>query len=244
MAIKIVTASGKGGVGKSTVCKSLGLTFSSIGKNTLLIDCDAGLSSLDIMLSVSENVNFTWEDVAKERCNLDDAILSVNENLSLLSSPRNRVTEIDDGIIERITAELDDKYDIIIIDAPAGIGTGLIRAARGASKALIVATGDEVSVKGAAGVDKVISELGISDSRLLINRYEVKFAKKGQLLSIDDIIDKTMVQLIGIIPEDKNIVFSTVSKKKLKTKKSDSAFSRIASRILGENVELTLSQLK
>ena len=244
MALKIVIASGKGGVGKSTVCKGLGLSFSDMGKKTLLIDCDAGLSSLDIMLSVTESVNFTWEDVALERCDISEAILPVNENLYLLPSPRNKVNDIDDLIIGEITKKLDEKYDIIVIDAPAGIGTGLSRAAKGASKALIVATGDEVSVKGAAGVDSIISELGVTDSRLLINRYDLKSAKKGLLLSIDDIIDKTMVQLIGIVPEDKNIIYSTVSRKKLKTKKSDGAFSRIAARITGENVELTLSQLK
>lgn len=244
MAIKTVIASGKGGVGKSTITKSLGLQFSGKCCNVLLIDCDAGLSSLDIMLGVSERVNFTWGDIAEERCTTEDALIKINDTLTLLPSPRATLSEEFPDIIKKLTDELQDNYDYIFIDAPAGIGRGLGRAARGADKALVVATADEVSVTGAGTVQRVLKEYGITQSRLLINRYNVKAAKKGLLLTVDEIIDKTLVQLIGIIPEDKNIMYSTVSEKKLKTGKSDSAAARIAARISGRYIPLELSQLK
>ena len=244
MAIKTVIASGKGGVGKSTVTKSLGLQFSKKGCNVLLIDCDAGLSSLDIMLGVSERVNFSWGDVAEERCTPSDALIKISDTLTLLPSPKAPLSEEFPDIIKRLTEELGDDYDYIFIDAPAGIGRGLTRAARAADKALVVATADEVSVTGAGTVQRVLSENGIKESRLLINRYNVKAAKKGLLLTVDEIIDKTLVQLIGIIPEDKNIMYSTVSEKRLRTKKSDGAFGRIAGRISGKYIPLELSQLK
>ncbi len=244
MAIKTVISSGKGGVGKSTVSKNLGLYFSSVGKRTLLIDCDAGLSSLDIMLGVADKVNFTWADVADESCNPDDAILKINEKLFLMPSPKSPLTEEYEDAVRDVTARVEGGFDYIIIDAPAGVGRGFMRAARGADKALVVATADEVSVKGASTVASLLRGQGVSESRLLINRYDVKAAKKGRLLTIDEIIDKTLVQLIGIIPEDTNIMYSTVSEKKLKTKKSDGAFQRVAKRIGGENITLKLSQLK
>ena len=244
MAIKTVIASGKGGVGKSTITKNLGLYFASLGRRTLIIDCDAGLSSLDIMLSCSESVNFTWSDIADGNCETADALMKIYENLTLLPSPRVPLTEDYGDIIERLTKELDDEYDYIFIDAPAGVGRGLRRAAAGAEKSLIVATADEVSVKGAATVENVLRECGITASRLLINRYDVRAAKRGRLLTIDEIIDKTSVQLIGIIPEEKNIMYSTVSTRRLRTKKCDGAFSRIAMRIEGKYIPLELSQLK
>lgn len=244
MAIKTVIASGKGGVGKSTVTKSLGLQLSEKGASTLLIDCDAGLSSLDIMLGVSEKVNFTWGDVAEERCSTEDALMKISDNLTLLPSPKRPLTKDFPDIIKNLTEKLQDDYDYIFIDAPAGIGRGLHRAAAGADKALVVATADEVSVTGAGTVQKVLRENGIKESRLLINRYDVRAAKKGLLLTVDEIIDKTLVQLIGIVPEDKNIMYSTVSEKRLKTRKSDSAFLRIAGRISGKYIPLELSQLK
>lgn len=244
MAVKTVIASGKGGVGKSTVCKSLGLSLSEMGKKTLLIDCDAGLSSLDIMLSCRENVSFTWADIVNGSCSTEDAIMEINENLSLIPSPVSPLYEDFESAVSDITAELNQNYDFILIDAPAGIGRGLRRAAKGASKALIVATGDEISVKGAETVSSVLREIGITESRLLINRYDVKAAKKGRFLTVDEIIDKTLVQLIGIIPENKNIMYGTVSEKKLNTRNTDKAFMRVACRISGANVPLQLSQLK
>ncbi len=244
MATKIVIASGKGGVGKSTVCKGIGTALSEKGFRTLLIDCDAGLASLDALLCVEDKVVFSWHDIAENNCEAQDAVININENLALLPSPRNPLTEdFADDVINAVSL-LGENYDYIITDAPAGLGRGLTRAAKASDKALIIATGDEISVKGAAAVDKKLRELGVTQSRLIINRYEIKAAKKGRLLTVDEIIDKTLVQLIGIIPEDKMLQYTTVSDKKLKTKKSDNAFSRITGRINGENVELQLSQLK
>ncbi len=244
MAIRIVTASGKGGVGKSTICKNLGLYFAKTGKKTLLVDCDAGLSSLDVMLGVSDSVTFSWLDAAEEVCEICDAIKSIDDNLSILPSPKKILYEDYESSLKEIISKLENDFDIIILDAPAGVGRGLKRAALAASRGLIVATADEISVKDAYTVSKVLKEYGITDTRLLINRYKLKSAKQGKLLTVDEIIDKTFVQLIGIIPEEENIMYSTVSKKALKTKKSDSAFMRVAERILGENITLVLSQLK
>ena len=244
MALKIITASGKGGVGKSTICTGLALQLAKEGKKTLLIDCDAGLSSLDVMLDAAKEVNFTWYDIIRESCDIPDAILETDENLWLLPSPRAMLTEDLFDEFKEMIHSLEELYDIIIFDAPAGLGRGLLRAAKAADNALIVATADEISVKDAGKVNELLISEGITQSRLIINRYNLKAAKKGRLLTVDEIIDKTLVQLIGIIPEDKNIPYQTVSEKRLKTKKSTEAFSRIAKRILGENVELTLSLLK
>lgn len=244
MAIKTVIASGKGGVGKSTVTKNLGLYFSERGASVLLIDCDAGLSSLDIMLGVTESVNFSWADVVAGRCSAKDALIKVTDTLTLLPSPKTPLTEEYPDAINEITEEIGDNYDYIFIDAPAGIGRGLHRAAKAADKALVVATADEVSVSGAGTVRSVLSDCGVTEARLLINRYNLKAAKKGLLLTVDEIIDKTLVQLIGIIPEDKNIMYATVTNRKLKTKKSDAAFARISERIAGRYIPLELSQLK
>ena len=244
MANKIAVASGKGGVGKTTISAGLASVFSSSGKKTLLIDCDAGLPGLDIMLNVSDKVNFTWYDVYCERCEAPDAVIKLNEFLHLIPAPKYAPDE-DCFDAVKITADsLCDNYDIIIADAPAGLGRGLMRAIKASDNALIVATADEISVKGASGVDRVLRKNGISQTRLLINKYSVKSAAKGKLLTVDEIIDKTAVQLIGIIPEDINLQYKTVYKKSLKTVKSLKAFTRISKRINGESVSLSLSQLK
>ncbi len=244
MAKKTVIASGKGGVGKSTVSAGLGYAFAEKGLRTLVIDCDAGLAGLDIIFGCSEKVNFTWIDVTEERCALNDAVIEINERLFFIPSPSLRLTEDYEDALKNITDTLNDEYDIILFDAPAGLGRGLRRTLAAADNLIVIATADEVSVKGAYALKKTADENGIKETRLVINRYDIKAAKKGRLLTIDEIIDKTSVQLIGIIPEDKNIMYRSVSQKKLKTAKSDKAFMRIAKRIGGEYEELILSQLK
>ncbi|MBR3975006.1 MAG: AAA family ATPase [Clostridia bacterium] len=244
MSRTIVIASGKGGVGKSTLSAQLGMNFSLEGNKTLLVDCDAGLSSLDVMLGCAQSCVFSWYDIFSEQCNAPDALVQINENLFLLPSPKNAVGDNNENIIKDILSAMQDDFDIIIIDAPAGLNEGLGRAAAAAEFSIVVATADEVSVKAAAAVDKTLRDMGIKQSRLLINRYDIKAAKKGKLLTVDDIINKTYVQLLGIVPEDKNVMYSTVTGQINKKSKFSKAISRISQRISGKNVELSLSLLK
>lgn len=244
MANKTVIASGKGGVGKSTLCAGLGQAFADMGIKTLVIDCDAGLAGLDIIFGCSERVNFTWIDIIEERCETNDAVIEINDCLSLIPSPKYPLTKEYEDAIVNVVNSIENDFDIILTDAPAGLGRGLIRTLKAADNCIVVATADEISVKGAYTLEKTARENGIKQSRLVINRYDIKAASKGKLLTVDEIIDKTSVQLIGIVPEDKNIMYRSVSQKKLKTVKSDRAFTRIAKRINGENAELILSQLK
>ena len=244
MSRTIVIASGKGGVGKSTLSAQIGMNFSLEGSKTLLVDCDAGLSSLDVMLGCAQSCVFSWYDIFSEQCNASDALVQINENLFLLPSPKNAVEDNNENIIKDILSTIKDDFDIIIIDAPAGLNEGLERAAAAAEFSIVVATADEVSVKAAAAVDKTLRDMGIKQSRLLINRYDIKAAKKGKLLTVDDIIDKTYVQLLGIVPEDKNVMYSTVTGQINKKSKFSKAISRISQRNSEKNVELSLSLLK
>ena len=244
MTRSILIASGKGGVGKSTVASRLGRLLAEKGKKTLLVDCDAGLSSLDVMLGVAEDVAFNWYDAYLGRCEAAEAVVHTEGGPDLLPAPSSVLPEEAPDAVKNAVDALADDYDVVIIDAPAGLTAGLDRAARAAKKAIVVATADEVSVKGAAALAKTVTEKGVEQCRLLINRYDVKAAKKGKLLTVDDIIDKTVVQLLGIVPEDPEITYSTVTGKRNDKGKSAKAFARVAERIDGNNVPLKLKQLK
>ncbi len=241
MAKRIVIASGKGGVGKSTIAAGLGKALAKQGVNTLLIDCDAGLASLDTMLGCREFASFGWYDVFNGSCSPADAVTNVFDGLSLICAPSVTVGENSKNAVAKLTEALDGSYDVIITDAPAGLGTGVFRAAAAAQYGLIAATGDKISVKGAAAVDGKLREAGVRETRLIINRYDLKAAKKGKLMSVDEIIDASLVRLIGIVPEDDALRFSETKRKKML---AENAFSRIARRVTGENVELKLSLLK
>jgi septum site-determining protein MinD len=241
MAQTIVIASGKGGVGKSTITAGLGRALSDMGKKTLLVDCDAGLGALDTLLGCGENAAFTWLDVFSGGCEPAQAIIKINDFLSVTPAPVTLPDTGSDDAVRLFVNAVSPAFDVILIDAPAGIGSGLTRAASAAKFGIVVATGDEISVKGAAAVDKKLTKAGVVSTRLIINRYELKAAKKGRLLSVDKMIDLSYVRLIGIVPEDKNLKYHSTLKK---NSPAFGAFERISKRILGENTPLTLSLLK
>jgi len=244
MSKTILIASGKGGVGKSTLSAGLGKALAMKGYNVLLVDCDAGLASLEIMLNTSQNVIYNWADLCRDDCTAEDAIVEVGENLSLLPAPRTVVTDLPVDCIRQALEPIKDDYDYIFIDAPAGLAEGLERGAVASDTALVVATADEVSVAGAHALSETVKKLGVNITRLVINRYDIKAVKKGKLLTIDGIIEKTSVQLLGIVPEDKDIMYSTVTNRHNMKSNSFLAIKRIAERIAGNNVKLAIKLLK
>lgn len=247
MTEKILIASGKGGVGKSTVTSFLGKAMADSGKKVLLIDSDTGLGALDIMLSVADKKMNTWLDVSDEACSIKNALIEISENLFLLPSPSHYPDEIDENVFVKITQECEDNFDIIFIDASAGIDENLKRAAKSCDRAIFVATADEISVKCAAAAASETEKFGIDreDMRLIINRFVKKAAMKSKLLNVDGVIDKSGVRLLGIIPEDKKIPYSSVTSV-LPDKKSSfsKAIKRIAGRIDGANIPLRINELK
>ncbi|HHU85018.1 MAG TPA: AAA family ATPase [Clostridiales bacterium] len=241
-----VICSGKGGVGKSTVAAMLGQILADRDKKVLLTDSDSGLSGLDVMLNVGESVVFSWADVIKEVCSLDEAIFSVNDNLDLLPAPSYFADDISsEEFGELFEASGFEKYDYIFIDAPAGIGAELERACTPADYALIVTTPDNISAKAARAVRDKIDSLGVKQALLIINRFRKKPTLKCDYLNIDDTINIAQTGLIGVIPEDYKIQIIALDEREPKVdKRTISAFERIAGRVLGENIPLGVKKLK
>lgn len=243
MSKTIVIASGKGGVGKSTTAAALGKILGERGHKTLIVDCDPALNSQSLLLRKTDAL-FSWLDVSKERCRLSEAICEVSENLYFLPAPSVLPDTDDEEIIKNALGDATADYAFVLFDAPAGLGTGLKRAAKGAACAVAIATADDVSVRGAEKVQDVLQDMGITENRLLINRYSVKMAKKGKLLTVDEVMDKTYLRLLGIVPEDKEITYAAVTGQRRNHSNAQRAFLRIADRIEGKNTGLTLSLLK
>ena len=244
MAATIVFASGKGGVGKSTAAAAVASSLARHKKKTLLVDCDAGLGAAHVLLHCENTAVFSWYDLYLENCSEKDAVRMIGDDLWILNAPAEPLPEPCEDAIEKVVALVKERFDYVLLDAPAGLGTGLRRAAKAASMAVIVATGDEVCVRGASAVENVLRDLDIRQTRLLINRYDLRAVKKGAYLNVDQIVDRACARLLGIVPEDPALTFYSVTGKLKRNSKGMEAFSRIARRIRGENVPLTLSLLK
>lgn len=241
-----LVASGKGGVGKSSVTAFLGMALAKMGKKVLLIDTDVALRSLDLILNVSEKCVYDWGDVLEERASVSDATVKGESGCpDLLCAPVGFSSPITEKGLSPIIEQVKENYDYIFIDAPAGVGDMLSLGSAVATRALVVATPDEVCVRSASVAADMMRSYGFKgETRLIINRFRKKEAKRGRLLGADDVIDKTYVRLIGIVPEDNAIAFYSVTASPLPERNPASlAFKRIAKRLEGENIPLKFANL-
>ena len=241
MAKRIVIASGKGGVGKSSVSAGLACALGRAGHSVLVVDCDVGLRSLDIMLCACEEMLFNWGDVITGRCPAEKALTATACGPSLLCAPKGFELEYTPEAMRALAGEYSQRFDYILFDSPAGVGLGFKLAAAAAGFAVIVATPDEVCVRNGAIAADYLADLGIVQSRLVINRFDSKATVKGRLLNIDDVIDSTRLRLLGVVPQDSSVSFN-MSRGKPLPPKSDAAraFDRIAGRLDGKRILLKI----
>lgn len=244
MGISTVITSGKGGVGKSTVSVGLGRALAERGRRVLLIDCDAGLRSLDRMTGTEENLVFDISDVVFGRCAPAEAIYSCAEaeGLFLMPAPSSGENMIRPGVMKKLVPLLKRYYDHVLLDSPAGVGGGFRAAACAADRALIVCSPDPVCVRSAGTVRELLGKLGVSDLRLIINRFNGEFFDQtGVYHDLDSVIDASGIRLFGVVPEDFSLAAAFL---KGKTAKADSrgmmALQRMAGRLEGEVIPVSV----
>ena len=236
---KILFTSGKGGVGKSTLSVSFAKLLAEQGNRVLLVDFDMALRTLDIMLDVGDVVLYDWYDVIEERCTPSQAVLKSGQGPDLLAAPPDRPS-FNEKDLEWLIKQYEDTYDYMIFDSPAGIGRGFEAASYPAEFAFVVSTPDRICVRSAEVAGKKLKDAGI-DTRLIINRFERKRVNKGRLLNIDQVIDSTGMQLIGVVPDDLMLSETAQHGRPLdKRRKGAKALERIIKRFFGEDVPLKL----
>ena len=198
MGTVIAVTSGKGGTGKTSVTGGLASALSEMGRSVLCIDMDIGLRNLDISLGLNDRALMDFSDVALGRCPLARAAVTHPDlkNLSLLTSLTT----------EKVRALLNTArtmYDYILIDSPAGLGAGFRLAICGADRVLVVATNDASSLRDA---QRTVSELeGIRQVHLVMNRIQPKLLRKLRT-TIDDAMNAAGLPLMGVIPEDPQVI--------------------------------------
>lgn len=239
----IVVASGKGGVGKSTITASLSYALALRGYSVLAVDADVGLRNLDILLGLEDRSLFNLADVLTDKCKLSKAIIPHDDvkKLFFLPSPQLALPDdINPAAMKNLFSELADEYDFVFVDCPAGIGRGFMNAIAGADRALVVATPDNTSIRDADRAAGILIDSGITDTRLIINRVRPDLIKKRLVANIDEMIDRISLQLVGLIPEDENVLIMTNSGKPVIYGKGPAAkaLNNIASRMEGMNIPL------
>jgi len=236
----IAVASGKGGVGKTTVSAALGIELSLRGKKVLVIDADIGLRNLDLHLGLENDVVFDIFDIFEKKCVLEKAMVehSNYKNLFFITAPwdvKNKTITMD--VFEYIYEISKNKFDFIIVDCPAGIGDIFYASVTHADKILIVATPDFSSIRDADKVAGILFGMQKRHVRLIINRIKPYLIKKRLVPDIDSIINDISVQLIGMIPDDDYFLVAGAHMRMKKKPKAYKSIKNITGRLLGEDIK-------
>ena len=239
---KIIVASSKGGVGKSTVALGVAAALNSLGKRVLLFDLDFENKCLDLFLGASDDVVFNVADVAAGRADARRAALGNGSGFYFIAAPDESEGEIDPDSIadatEKIAKALDVDFAVFDTGTAHGIPEALGKKYPGA-EALVVASHQSTSTRGAERTAKLLDGAGVSDSKLVICGFDLKAAHSKQRNGILGIIDDSKVPLIGAVPYDRDLMLSHERGIKAKAgSPADRAFTNIARRILGEQVRL------
>lgn len=239
-----LVASGKGGVGKSTVVSSLGQALVRMGLKVCIVDADIGLRDQDALLGLENRIVYDLVDVCNKDCRLQQALISPTEDSKLCLLPASqfaRAKELDPKAFRRIIAELKTSFDHVIIDGPAGIERSL----RGILTAdydetLIVCTPDDICIRNAERTVFTMGGKHLPRPSLIVNRLIPELIEAGEMYTAQVVAQTLDLPLMGEIPDDQTIYRALITRLSLMDADCEGqrALTRIARRMNGESVPL------
>ncbi len=237
----IVVTSGKGGVGKTTTSANVGTGLAAMGKRVVLIDTDIGLRNLDVVMGLENRIVYNLVDVVEGKCRIKQALIRDKRHPTLYLLPsaqtKDKSAVRPDQMIKMVS-QLREQFDYVILDCPAGIEQGFKNAIAGADRALVVTTPEVSAIRDA---DRIIGLLEAEEFKkidLMINRMRLDMVKRGDMMSAADVVEILALPLIGVVPDDENVVIATNQGEPLvgNSTLAGRAYQNICHRVLGKEV--------
>ena len=237
----IAYASGKGGVGKTTLCSLTGLATAMLGRKTLVVELDSGLRGIDVLLGLFDKAVYDLSDVLEGRCDFHACCYQsrVNPHLFAVTAPADGDFHPDRQALTGFLKTAASAFDTVFLDCPAGIGEVVLTGCTCADTAVLLCVPETISVRDAAVLSQRLWAAGAKHQRLIINMVKKKGNKFNQVTNFDWIIDQVGAQLLGVVPFEIHI--SDVLKIDMEFSLAQMpAISNIANRLAGNYVPLSL----
>ena len=237
----IVITSGKGGVGKTTTVANIGTGLAALGKRVAVVDTDIGLRNLDVVMGLENRIVYNLVDVINGSCRLKQALIRDrrHQDLYLLPSAQTKdKTAVSPEQMIKLTDDLREEFDYVLLDCPAGIEQGFKNAVAGADRALVVTTPEVSAIRDADRIIGLLEKNQIRNSSLIVNRIRMDMVRRGDMMSSDDVTEILSIPLIGAIPDDEQVVVATNQGEPVISLDSlaGKAYTNICKRILGLEV--------
>jgi septum site-determining protein MinD len=240
---KVITiTSGKGGVGKTTATANIGAALAAEGHKVCCIDGDIGLRNLDVVMGLENRIVYDLVDVIEGRCKLRQAMIRDKRlpELYLIPAAQTRdKSAISPSDMVRLCDELRAEVDYIIVDSPAGIERGFRNAIAPADEVVIITNPEVSAVRDADRIIGLIEAEQKGPAKLVLNRLNPNMVRRGDMLAPEDVLELLAIQLIGLVPEDENVIVSSNSGSPIvldEKSRAGQAFRNIAKRLAGQEV--------
>ena len=258
MARIIVITSGKGGVGKTTTSASFATGLALRGHRTAVLDFDVGLRNLDLIMGCERRVVYDFINVINSEASLTQALIKDKRSEKLFVLPASQTRDKDaltrEGV-ERVLNELQQSFDYIVCDSPAGIEHGALMALYFADEAIVVTNPEVSSVRDSDRILGILqaksrrAEQGLEPVKehLLVTRYSPKRVEMGEMLSVDDVQEILRVPLLGVIPESEQVLqASNAGSPVIHADSTDvaEAYKDVVGRFLGESIAMRFTQVE
>jgi septum site-determining protein MinD len=254
MAKVIVVTSGKGGVGKTTSTAALGAAIAQKGQKVVVVDFDVGLRNLDLVMGSERRVVYDLINVVQGAAKLQQALIRDKRIDTLFLLPASQTRDKDalsEAGVAKVIAELRQRFDWVICDSPAGIERGATLAMRYADAAVIVANPEISSVRDS---DRIIGLLDAKTAKaergermekhLLITRFDAARAARGEMLTVEDVLEILSTPLLGIVPESEEVLRASNLGTPVTLSNTTGAAARAyldaARRLMGEQVKMSI----
>lgn len=220
----ITVTSGKGGVGKTTMSVNLALEMVKRGKRVVILDADFGLANVEVMLGIRPKYNLL--DLIHNNLNITDIITTGPNGIGFISggSGVSELADLDNIKIRLLInklIELDNMYDVVIIDTGAGITDSVMEFVMVSPEVLLVVTPEPTSITDAYSLLKVLrrrkdynpiyKNIYVIANRVSDDDEGVEIYSKINTVSSKFL--NTNLKYLGAVTQDKNASMAVIEQK-------------------------------
>jgi len=233
---EIIAFTGRGGAGKSVCAANISYALSLTGKKVMLIDCDCGMRTQDIIFGIENDIVYSFYDAAIGACSVKDATVRINDCLKILNAPyKTNSNQLNFDMCSNLILSLKEKYDYVILDLTASLCDTLENFIKLADCVIIVCECTMRSVRYGDTLAGIIEKCKINKNYLIINKLDIDSYGKNGIINSKEVLEIVAVQPIGVCPYDREMLSGNLV---VDNKKSTcgKAFKNIAARLNGEKV--------